>query len=151
MQAQEQLAVTLGPGIYRARSTRDRPFEQYRLDGEFVICERVTCNARSSGAPHVKYLQSWTVSDFLIANVLPRAKASLQQILSERHAEGTLKAVLVNAYPANGLQISTPPFQRLPWLHAGSHTIVAIEDELNALAHVQRNRPARSGCPQPWT
>jgi hypothetical protein len=79
--------VTLGPGIfYRARSTRGRPYEQYRLDGESVICERITPNARS-GAPHVKHLQSWTVVEFLIANVSPRAKASLQQILSERHAK----------------------------------------------------------------
>jgi adenylate cyclase len=88
MQAQERLAVTLGPGIfYRARSTRRRPYEQYRLDGESVVCERITPNARSSGASHVKHLQSWTVGDFLIANVLPRAKDSLQQVLSERHAK----------------------------------------------------------------
>jgi hypothetical protein len=81
-------AVSLVPGIfYRARSTRGRPFEQYRLDGESVIFERVAPNARSSGAPHVKHLQSWTVGDFLIADLLPRAKASLQQILSERRAK----------------------------------------------------------------
>ena len=80
--------MTLGPGIfYRARSTRGRPYEQYRLDGESVVCERITPNVRSSGAPHVKHLQSWTVGDFLIASVLPRAKASLQQILSERHVK----------------------------------------------------------------
>jgi hypothetical protein len=80
--------VTLGAGIfYRARSTRGRSYEQYRLDGESVVCERLTPNARSSGAPHVKHLQSWTVGEFLIANVLPRAKASLQQLLSERHAK----------------------------------------------------------------
>ena len=63
------------------------PFEQYRLEGESVVCERITPNARSSGASHIKHLQSWTVGDFLIANVLPRAKASFQQILSERHAK----------------------------------------------------------------
>ena len=80
--------MTLGPGIFfRTRSTRGRPYEQYRLDGESIVCERIAPNARSSGAPHVKPLQSWTVGEFLIANVLPSAKASLQQILSERHAK----------------------------------------------------------------
>ena len=80
--------MTLGPGIFfRTRSTRGRPYEQYRLDGESIVCERITPNARSSGALHVKTLQSWTVGEFLIANVLPSAKASLQQILSERHAK----------------------------------------------------------------
>ncbi len=81
------MAVTLGPGIfYRTRSTRGRPYEQYRFDGESIVCERITPNARSSGAPHVKHLQSWNVGEFLIANVLPGAKASLQELLKERHA-----------------------------------------------------------------
>ncbi len=80
--------MTLGPGIFfRTRSTRGRPYEQYRLDGDAIVCERITPNSRSSGAPHVKPLQSWTVGEFLIANVLPSVKASLQQILSERHAK----------------------------------------------------------------
>jgi hypothetical protein len=64
-----------------------RPYEQYRLDGESVVCERITPNVRSPGAPHVKHLQSWIVAEFLTANVLPLAKASLQQILSERDTE----------------------------------------------------------------
>ena len=52
--------MTLGPGIfYRARGTRGRPSEQYRLDGASVIYERVTPNARSSGAPHVIPKPRW--------------------------------------------------------------------------------------------
>jgi hypothetical protein len=87
-EAWERFAVTLGPVIfYRERSTRGRPYEQYRLDGESIVCERVTPNARSSGPPHAKHLQSWTVDEFLIANVFPQAKASLQQMLRERHAK----------------------------------------------------------------
>ena len=43
--------MTLGPGIFfKARSSRARPYEQYRLNGETVVCERVTPNARSPGA-----------------------------------------------------------------------------------------------------
>ena len=78
--------MTLGPGIfYKARSSRARPYEQYRLNGDTVICERVTPNARSPGAPHVKLLQSWTVAEFAAANVPPPAKASFQELLREKH------------------------------------------------------------------
>jgi hypothetical protein len=85
-ETQERMAVTLGPGIfYKSRSSRARPYEQYRLDGESVICERITPNPRSSGAPHVKLLQSWTVAEFTAANVPPPAKTSFQELLRERH------------------------------------------------------------------
>ena len=77
--------MTLGPGIFfKARSSRARPYEQYRLDGDSVVCERVTPNARSPGASHVKLLQSWTVTEFTDANVPPPAKTSLQDLLKER-------------------------------------------------------------------
>jgi hypothetical protein len=83
---EERTAVTLGPGIfYKTRSSRARPYERYRLDGESVICERITPNPRSSGAPHVKLLQSWTVAEFTAANVPPPAKTSFQELLRERH------------------------------------------------------------------
>ena len=55
--AGERIAVTLGPGIfYKSRSKRALAYERYRLDGRSVVCERVTPNARSSVAPHVKFL-----------------------------------------------------------------------------------------------
>jgi hypothetical protein len=80
------MAVTLGPGIfYKTRSKRALSYERYRLDGESVVCERVTPNARSAGAPHVKLLQSWTVDEFIAANVPPPAKTSFQEFLRERH------------------------------------------------------------------
>jgi hypothetical protein len=83
---QERMTVTLGPGIfYKTRSSRARPYEQYRLDGESVVCERITPNPRSSGAAHVKRLQSWTVDEFTAANVPPPAKTSFQELLRERH------------------------------------------------------------------
>ena len=78
--------MTLGPCIfYRTRSPRALSYERYRLDGESVVCERVTPNARSSVAPHVKRLQSWTVDEFVVANVPPPAKASFQEFLREKH------------------------------------------------------------------
>jgi hypothetical protein len=80
------MAVTLGPGIfYKTRSKRALSYERYRLDGESVVCERVTPNARSPGAPQVKLLQSWTVAEFEAANVPPSAKTSLQELLREKH------------------------------------------------------------------
>jgi hypothetical protein len=80
------MVVTLGPGIFfKARSSRARPFEQYRLEGESVVCERVTPNPRSSGAPNIKRLQSWKVDQFTAANVPPDAKTALQEYLKERH------------------------------------------------------------------
>ena len=73
------MVVTLGPGIFfKARSSRARPFEQYRLEGESVVCERVTPNPRSSGAPNIKRLQSWTVDEFTAANVPPDAKTGFR-------------------------------------------------------------------------
>ena len=85
-ETKERMAVTLGPGIfYKSRSSRARPYEQYRLDGESVVCERITPNPRSSGAPHVKRLQSWTVAEFTAANVPPPAKTSFQELLRDRH------------------------------------------------------------------
>ena len=80
------MAVTLGPGIfYKTRSKRALSYERYRLDGESVVCERVTPNARSPGAPQVKRLQSWTVDEFTAANVPQDAKMALQELLRERH------------------------------------------------------------------
>jgi hypothetical protein len=80
------MVVTLGPGIFfKARSSRARPFEQYRLEGESVVCERVTPNPRSSGAPNIKRLQSWTIDEFTAANVPPDAKTGLHEYLKEKH------------------------------------------------------------------
>lgn len=78
--------MTLGPGIfYKTRSKRALSYERYRLDGELVVCERVTPNARSPGAPQVKLLQSWTIDEFAAANVPPPAKASFHEFLKEKH------------------------------------------------------------------
>ena len=78
--------MTLGPGIfYKTRSPRALAYERYRLDHESVVCERVTPNARSPGAPHVKLLQSWTIDEFVAANVPPPAKTSFQEFLREKH------------------------------------------------------------------
>jgi hypothetical protein len=79
--------MTLGPSIFfKARSSRARPYEQYRLDGESVIVERVTPNARSPGAaPQIKPLQSWTIDEFTAANVPQPAKTALQDYLREKH------------------------------------------------------------------
>jgi hypothetical protein len=80
------MAVTLGPDIFfKTRSSRSRPFEQYRLTGETVACERVTPNARSPGSPQIKRLQSWTVEEFTAANVPQDAKTALQEYLREKH------------------------------------------------------------------
>ena len=80
------MAVTLGPDIFfKTRSSRARPYEQYRLNGESVVCERVTPNARSPGSPQIKPLQSWTVDEFTAANVPQDAKAALQEYLREKH------------------------------------------------------------------
>ena len=80
------MAVMLGPGIfYKTRSKRALAYERYRLDGESVVCERVTPNARSPASPQVKPLQSWTVDEFALANVPPPAKTAFQEFLRERH------------------------------------------------------------------
>jgi hypothetical protein len=80
------MTVTLGPDIFfKTRSSRSRPFEQYRLTGETVACERVTPNARSPGSPQIKRLQSWTVEEFTAANVPQDAKTALQEYLREKH------------------------------------------------------------------
>ena len=63
----------LGPGIfYKTRSKRALAYERYRLDGKSVVCERVTPNARSPASPQVKPLQSWTVDEFVLADVPAR-------------------------------------------------------------------------------
>ena len=55
------MTVTLGPGIFfKTRSSRARPYEQYRLDGESVVCERVTPNAAFTRLPTG---QAFTVLD----------------------------------------------------------------------------------------
>jgi hypothetical protein len=79
--------MTLGPDIFfKARSSRARPYEQYRLSGETVTVERVTPNARSPGArPQIKPLQSWTIEGFAAANVPEPAKAALQEYLREKN------------------------------------------------------------------
>jgi hypothetical protein len=78
--------VTLGPGIfYKSRSKRALAYERYRLDGQSVVCERVTPNARSPGAPQIKLLQTWTADEFVAANVPPPAKTAFEEFLKEKH------------------------------------------------------------------
>ena len=78
--------MTLGPGIFfKTRSSRARPYEQYRLNGDSVVCERITPNARAPGSPQVKPLQSWRADEFTAANVPAPAKTALQEYLREKH------------------------------------------------------------------
>jgi hypothetical protein len=83
----EQLAMTVAPQIfYRTRSASDTPYEQYRWDGEHVICERVTPNATLSAAPYKEFVQQWTGEAFLVDNVDTRAKNDFSRIWKEIRA-----------------------------------------------------------------
>jgi hypothetical protein len=84
--ARERLAVTVAPQIFhRTRNAPDTPYEQYRWDGEHVICERVTPNATLSGAPHKEVIQQWTGEAFLVDNVDTFAKKDFSHIWKEIH------------------------------------------------------------------
>ena len=81
--------MTVAPQIfYRTRSAPDTAYEQYRWDGERVICERVTPNATLSGAPYKEFVQQWTGEAFLVDNVDIRAKKDFSHIWKEIHAAG---------------------------------------------------------------
>ena len=78
------MGMTVAPQIfYRTRGAADIPYEQYRWDGEHVICERVTPNSTVSGAPHKEFLQQWTGEAFLVDNVDTRAKNDFSRIWRE--------------------------------------------------------------------
>jgi hypothetical protein len=84
--ARERLAVTVAPQIFhRTRNAPDTPYEQYRWDGEHVICERVTPNATLSGAPHKEVIQQWTGEASLVDNVDTFAKKDFSHIWKEIH------------------------------------------------------------------
>jgi hypothetical protein len=85
------MGMTVAPQIfYRARSVRDTSYEQYRWDGEHVICERVTPNATVSGVPYKEFLQQWTGEAFLVDyNVGTPAKNDFSRIWKEIHATRT--------------------------------------------------------------
>ncbi len=68
-----------------AKFSAHDPLNSYRLEGESVVCERVTPNARSPSAPQDQALQSWTVDEFAAANVPADAKTGLQEYLREKH------------------------------------------------------------------
>jgi hypothetical protein len=86
-------AMTVAPQIFhRRRSAPNTPYEQYRWDGEHVICERVTPNATVSGVPYKEFLQQWTGEAFLIDNVGTSAKNDFSRIWKEIHASRNLKS-----------------------------------------------------------
>jgi hypothetical protein len=79
--------MTFAPQIFhRIRNAPDTPYEQYRWDGEHVICELVTPNAKLSGAPHKEFRQQWTGEGFLVDRVDTRAKREFSRIWKEIHA-----------------------------------------------------------------
>ncbi len=82
--------MAVAPQIfYRTRHAPGLPYEQYRWDGEQVICERVTPNATLSEAPHKEFLQQWTGQAFLVANVGTSAKQDFSLIWKEIHSSRT--------------------------------------------------------------
>jgi hypothetical protein len=82
------MGMRVAPQIfYRTRRTLDIPYEQYRWDGEHVICERITPNATESGIPCKEFLQQWTGEAFLVDyNVGTPAKNDFSRIWKEIHA-----------------------------------------------------------------
>ena len=79
--------MTVAPQIFhKTRSAADTPYDQYRWDGERVICERVTPNAALSGAPHKEFAQQWTGEEFLADHVGTRAKSDFSLIWKDFHA-----------------------------------------------------------------
>ena len=81
------MGMRVAPQIFhRTRRAPDIPYEQYRWDGEHVICERITPNATLSGTPHKEVVQQWTGEAFLGDNVDIRAKKDFSRIWKEIHA-----------------------------------------------------------------
>ena len=77
--------MTLGPDIFfKTRSSRARPYEQYRLNGESVVCERVTPNVRSP-APHRSSLYSPGQLTGSQPPTCLRRQTALQEYLREKH------------------------------------------------------------------
>ena len=72
--------------FHRTRSAPDTPYEQYRWDGEHVVCERVTPYATLGGAPHKEFVQQWTGEAFIGERVDNRAKNDFLRIWKEIHA-----------------------------------------------------------------
>jgi hypothetical protein len=74
--------------FYRTRNAPDTPYEQYRWDGEHVICERITPNATLSAAPRKEVVQQWTGEAFLVDhNVNTWAKTDFSRIWKDIHAD----------------------------------------------------------------
>lgn len=69
--------------FHRTRHAPDTPYEQYRWDGEHVICERVTPSGTVGEAPHKEFLQQWTGEAFLIDKVHTSAKNDFSRIWKE--------------------------------------------------------------------
>ena len=85
--------MTVAPQIFhRRRGAPDTSYEQYRWDGEHVICERVTPNATGNGVPYKEFLQQWTGEEFLIDNVGTPAKNDFSRIWKEIRASRNLKS-----------------------------------------------------------
>jgi hypothetical protein len=72
--------------FYRTRGAPEIPYDQYRWDGEHVICERVTPNATLSGTPHKEFVQQWTGEAFLVDKVVTGAKNDFSRLWREIRA-----------------------------------------------------------------
>ena len=81
------MGMTVAPQIFYRARRRDTSYEQYRWDGEHVICERVMPNATLSGAPYKEFVQQWTGEAFLVDNVGTSAKNDFSRIWKEIHAD----------------------------------------------------------------
>jgi hypothetical protein len=80
--------MTVAPQIFhRTLGAPDTRYEQYRWDGEHVICERVTPNATLRGIPYKEFVQQWTGEAFLVDNVDTRAKKDFSRIWKDIHAD----------------------------------------------------------------
>ena len=75
--------------FHRIRHAPDLPYDQYRWDGEHVICERVTPNATLDGTSNKEFVQQWTGKEFLVANVAASPKHDFSRIWKEIHANRT--------------------------------------------------------------
>jgi hypothetical protein len=71
----------------------DGSCDQYRLDGELdsglalnVIRETMVPNALRSGKPYIRNVTSWPLGEFLMSDVLPKAKTALQELMEKKNA-----------------------------------------------------------------
>jgi len=75
--------------FHRTHSKTGEPWDEYRIEGDSVVRERVTPGATISGGVRREIVKTWKKDEVLFSDIDLRAKGTYQKLLGEKGTQGT--------------------------------------------------------------